>query len=146
MKQDQEWNAPSQEQEQIIALQAKVKRLKVSKANKSNHNKESETETTTSTGTSKSNKGKKGRRKRKPKWMLIPPKQGESHKKKMNGKTYNWCPKHKVWGIHLPSECEGKRIYPRQMQGDSQRGRISDFYASKEESKDCRGSFKHSHG
>jgi hypothetical protein len=112
MKQDQEWNAPSQEQEQIIALQAEVKRLKVSKANKSEHNKESETETKTFTRTSKGNKGKKGNRKRKPKWMLIPPKQGESHKRKMNGKTYSWCPKHEAWGIHLPSDCEGKGYVP----------------------------------
>lgn len=107
MKQDQEWNAPSIEQEQIIALQAQVNKLKSSKANKGDHSKETESEKPTSTGT----KDRK-RRSKKPKWMLIPPKQGESGKKKVNGKEYHWCKNHEAWGIHLPSKCEGKGWIP----------------------------------
>ena len=59
MKQDQEWNAPSKEQEQIIALQAQVNKLKASKANKSDNKKEMETEMPKTTNTSKSHKDKK---------------------------------------------------------------------------------------
>jgi len=44
--------------------------------------------------------------------MKIPPKEGEPHKKVVNGKEYHWCPKHEAWGRHLPADCEGKGYVP----------------------------------
>ena len=106
MKQDNEWNAPTIEQEQIIALRAQVDKLKIAtkKANKSD---KKDTEDQPST---RSNKGK--RRDKRPSWMFVAPKQDEPAKKTLNGKDWHWCKKHKAWGRHLPSKCKGKGYVP----------------------------------
>ena len=31
--------------------------------------------------------------------------ESENDTKEKNGKTYNWCTKHKMWTIHKSSEC-----------------------------------------
>ena len=82
-KQEGEWNAPSDEQEQIIALQAEVEKLRQSKANKSSA-------TTRSDGKDKSNKSSQATTSktkwRKPAWTKITPKEGEPHKKVVDKK------------------------------------------------------------
>jgi hypothetical protein len=101
-KQDNEWNAPSEEQEQIIALRAQVEKLQKYKS-------KSKDETPKVTN-AKNNKKKSYR---KAKWMLLAPKEGGSHDKTVNGKEYHWCPKHEAWVRHLPSNCEGKGYYSK---------------------------------
>jgi hypothetical protein len=107
MKQDNEWNAPSIEQEQIIALRAQINKLKVSKANKDNKPNDKETDE----GPQKT-KSKWKRRDTRPSWMFVAPKQGEPDKKTVKGKVWHWCNKHQAWGKHLQSECRGKGYYP----------------------------------
>ena len=106
MKQDNEWNAPSIEQEQIIALRAQINKLKLSKANK---DKPDVKETNVNPQKTKS---KWKRRDTRPSWMFVAPKQGEPTKKTVNGKVWQWCSKHQAWGRHSQSECKGKGYYP----------------------------------
>ena len=42
-----------------------------------------------------------------PPWMTQAPKPGDPDKKTVNGKPFNWCTKHKAWGAHTSSACEG---------------------------------------
>jgi len=106
MKQDKEWNAPTPEQEEILALKAQVEKLKKSKANKSDPPSKD----------NKEPKKNKNQRKniRKAKWKLIPPKEGEKHKKFVanDSKPWHWCGTHEAWVRHLPSACEGKGWRP----------------------------------
>ena len=99
------WNAPTPEQEKIIALEASIKKLSKAQSVKSAPKKEIPTEP-------KDPNQKKGRSP-KPAWMLIPPKAGEPTKKKVNEKWYHWCKNHKAWTRHTPAACEGKGITPR---------------------------------
>jgi len=112
MKQDDEWNAPSEEQEQIMALQAQVNKLKQSKANKGDGpiNKGRDKSTSENKYRRTSKKGYNNSR-IKPKWMMIPPKEGKRHEKTVKGKKYHWCPKHEAWVRHIPSKCRGKGNY-----------------------------------
>ena len=65
----------------------------------------------------KKGKDKKGKGKIED-WMLVPPKDGESHTKKISGddKPWYWCPgngAHKArWVRHKPEECKGKEDKP----------------------------------
>ena len=38
-------------------------------------------------------------------WKKVPPKSGESHKKKVNGKEYHFCIHHNVWTVHEGKDC-----------------------------------------
>jgi hypothetical protein len=100
-KQDGEWNAPSTEQEELIALRAELKKLKVTKANKH--------EVPPKDNTSDKQRSRKPR---KPSWMYIPPSQGEKHTKTVNKKEWHWCPKHECWVRHSPDKCKGKGFVP----------------------------------
>jgi hypothetical protein len=104
-KQDGDWNAPSPEEEDIIALRAEVDRLKIQKANKVK--KPEETSTPKDKRNTNNPTGKRNAT-RKPKWMLIPPKQGEKHQKQVNDKQYYWCPVIEAWARHTPAQCLGK--------------------------------------
>ncbi len=41
------------------------------------------------------------------KWQRVPPKDGESHKKKNSERIYHWCSHshHMVWGNHSVKDC-----------------------------------------
>ena len=108
-KETNEWNAPSKEQEEIIALKAQVEKLKNQKANKQGSPKQPEGENR------KVKRGEK-RRKSKPKWMLLPPNQGEPHKKIVSGKDYYWCATHEAWGRH--EKCMGLGYIPKKRKQD----------------------------
>jgi hypothetical protein len=41
-------------------------------------------------------------------WKFIVPKEGEAKTMEYETRTYHWCPKHKYWTMHLPSECKLK--------------------------------------
>ena len=100
------WNAPSPEEEKILALQAQVQKLKSQKEQK-----EPKKQNKDSKGGKKEGKKNKGRNCEKPKWMLQPPPDADKSKpKKVDGKEYWWCSRHKSWGAHKESACEGKGL------------------------------------
>ena len=105
-----EWNSPTEEEEKIIALEARVQKLSVGK---------SKTDKTKSTlkksGKKDATTKRYGRKPRlKPDWMLKEPSKGESWTKSVNGKTYHWCKRHKSWVRHTPTECKGLGHIPKQ--------------------------------
>ena len=89
------WNAPTEAESKIIALEAEVKKMKSNKG-ASNKNKKAD---------AKEEKAKKPYEK--PKWMTIEPAAGKPKEKKVDGKMYYWCKNHKQWTRHKPSECRG---------------------------------------
>jgi hypothetical protein len=91
------WEAPSPEQEQIIALTAAVTslRTRASKPGKDG----------TSRGKDASTLGKLARRNDGAfAWKDVAPKTGDPGKKEVKGKTYYWCTRHKTpqWSLHNP--------------------------------------------
>lgn len=90
------WNAPTEEESKIMALEAEVKKIKSSKGGNKDKKDSSKKD--------KSNK----KTFEKPKWMAKEPEQGKPKEKKVDGKQYHWCPNHKQWTRHKPSECRLK--------------------------------------
>jgi hypothetical protein len=101
-----EWNAPTPDQEKIIALESEV--AKFTKALK---NKKKNTPDAGGKPPGKSKDGKQGPGRREYKepasWKLKPPGKGDKHTKKVNKKTFNWCKNHKMWTVHTTAECKG---------------------------------------
>jgi hypothetical protein len=97
------WNAPTEADEKIIALEAQLKKLGGKGASKDPPKRKSQ-------GRNQPNKKQARPKDNRPAWMFLAPKQGEPTAKTVNDKVYNWCPKHEAWGIHLPADCEGKGI------------------------------------
>ena len=83
------WNAPSKEEQKIIALEAKFSKWYSKK-------KSSKERDNVKTSNSK--------RKPKPTWMTTKP-DDISETKEMNGKTYYWCERHNVYALHKPQDC-----------------------------------------
>ena len=104
----EEWERPSHEEQQIIALEAQIKQLEANVASYASN--------VSQPGTPRNKNSPGNARNVKPAWMLEPPKSGDHQKKTVNGKEYHWCPKHQAWVRHLPSECEGKGIKPSESQ------------------------------
>jgi hypothetical protein len=114
------WNAPTDEQEQIIALEARIESLQ-------SKNKALNKRGNTGKGTPKGKQQPKGARGRnsnnnkkgkggqndndymnalgKWAWLKIPPKQGET-KKMFEGKEFLWCKNHLRWGRHSTAKCK----------------------------------------
>lgn len=101
MKDEETWNAPSDEQVEIMALKAQVSKLEI--ANKKS--KKTQTSSTSSKSTKKDEKSNKTKKKRYPPWRYVAPKEGESQKKTVNNRNYFWCPHHKLWTAHDPNKC-----------------------------------------
>jgi hypothetical protein len=38
-------------------------------------------------------------------WKKMPPKEGESHEKKIKGRIWHWCKHHMAWGNHREELC-----------------------------------------
>jgi hypothetical protein len=114
MMQTNQWNAPSREEEQIIALSAQVQELK--KTASTLNRKKAKPKTDRSKNpprTKRSNEDKFA-------WKLIPPKAGEERTKQVNEKTYHWCKKHKAWTLHSPQECRLKEESSNEDEGGLQ--------------------------
>ena len=77
-----EWNAPSKEQKEILALSAKLESF-----------------------TKKKKSEKQDKRKDRFEWKKEAPKNVMDTRNK-NGKTYHWCTKHNLWTLHKASECK----------------------------------------
>jgi hypothetical protein len=96
------WEAPSPEQEQIIALTAAVSSLRTKAANKTGNNAK------TNTSNKPTKKGDKTPSKTRNDgifaWKDMAPGAGEPTSKVINGKTYYWCTHHPtpMWALHNP--------------------------------------------
>jgi hypothetical protein len=97
-----EWQAPSPEEAQIVALRAEIEELQAMGATM-NEDKNAHGKATNSQGKSSSMAGPD-----KPPWMVKPPAEGEPKSKIVNKKEYFWCPNHLAYGRHTPAECRGK--------------------------------------
>jgi hypothetical protein len=103
-----EWQAPTVEDEKIVALQAQVEGLKAMAA--------------TANANVRKEDSQCGRTPQRPKkerepWMKVPPKEGESMTKTMKGAEYKWCNKH-GWCKHATSDAgtsTSPQRNPRQM-------------------------------
>ena len=102
------WNAPTEAETKIIALEAKIQKLS-SAANKSSNSKK---KTTADKPKKDKGKGFVMVNKPKPDWMLVPPKEGDTQSKTVNNKQYWWCKNHKFWARHKTSECKGVGYKP----------------------------------
>jgi hypothetical protein len=90
------WNSLSKEDTKLVAMQAELKCLKSSQGQfreRPNNFKRPPF----------SNKPRPD--KGYPAWKRTPPKDGEPHTKTVDGKLFHWCPNHKMWAAHHPSEC-----------------------------------------
>lgn len=109
------WNAPDEQAQKIIALEATIKKILKGSPKKA----EQKDKKPAAKGDRKSNDGKtKGKDIKKPEWMSVKPKPGEPQKKTVNDKVYHWCPKHESWTRHSPSECNGKGNMGHQKDSD----------------------------
>ena len=113
MKERGTWDAPSAEEEKILALQAEVEKLK---NRKRKPDKKSESKAKKSANSKrKSTKPGKKQQQEKPEWMHTRPEEKDLHKPRVwNGKDWWYC--HPDTGgkcegeyrRHKPSQCEGK--------------------------------------
>ena len=112
MKRDGEWNAPSAEQKQIVALKAsledvKKESLQLSRALKDGGKTNRKGKNPKKEGkTPKPKKGKGQGKEEQWAWKKVPPSEGQSQQKQKDGKSYNWCKHHQAWVLHDPSECK----------------------------------------
>jgi hypothetical protein len=99
LKMKGQWEAPSPEQEQIIALSAAVSSLRAKSGRTPTKEKR------TSDKKNQDGKSKGGRRNEGPyAWKDVPPKSNDPKSKTVKGKTYYWCTNHEhpQWAIHNP--------------------------------------------
>jgi hypothetical protein len=87
LTQDELWLKPSEQQEQIVAMNATIEQLR----NKA----------TPETAAKTKSKKKQVY----PAWKLEAPAAGASHTKTSNERTYHWCPHHALWTAHKPADC-----------------------------------------
>ena len=106
-KRSDKWQAPSAEEEQILALTAQIGDLKKEKSALADKAKKGGSK-------NKQGDGKKAREAAKMAeryaWKLVPPEPGEPKTKEVNGKTYHFCMHHNdgkgAWVIHHPDKCD----------------------------------------
>lgn len=95
LKQLDTYLKPSKEQEQIIALTAKLDQAHAAMKSKS---------------TSRSSSTTSNRRHTvRPAWMTQAPAADEPQVKKVDGKTYYYCQEHQCWGFHKESDCRKRK-------------------------------------
>ena len=95
------WNAPSAEEEKILALEATIKKLQGSK------------QKAAKAAQGSKNIGKKGANKKGkaiPTWVNEKPKPGEPKTKVVDGKAWHYCDHHERWTHHNSDECMKKGI------------------------------------
>ena len=118
-KRSDKWQAPSREEEEIVALKAEIGELKKVTNNAPAGNEKGKKQA--GAGAKKGTDGKKKTRAErlaiKYAWKLVPPASGEPTSKTFEKKTYHFCPNHNnglgAWVIHLPSKCENRDEGPR---------------------------------
>jgi hypothetical protein len=98
MKQNGDWNSPSEDEAKIIALQAEMKAFK---GDDKRHHKDKD-------GSYRKKRNDDAR----PPWHFVKPKDNDEKSKDVDGKKYWWCPNHEAWVRHSPEECRGKGCNP----------------------------------
>jgi hypothetical protein len=110
------WNAPTEDQEKIIALEAQLEKLF-----KACGKQQTGTGKTGTKGKAKVKQGK-GKPYVKPAWMYVAPKPGDPTKKTVDSKTYWWCTNHKAWCHHPTEQCKKKNIKQPQQRPQAAEG------------------------
>lgn len=100
----EQWCQKTTEEETIIALQAQVKKLMTAgNKNQTSNSKKGADGKKKGQG----NKGKTRKADEQQAWKREAPKEGDPTTKTVSGKEWHWCPGHKAWTKHKPSECKG---------------------------------------
>jgi hypothetical protein len=98
LKEKNEWEAPSAEEEKIMALEARI--TKMVKDNQSSNKTKSTSKTSKPASKDMS-------------WKYIEPPDADKGKPiTWNNKEWWWCKNHKAFVRHKPDECEGKGVKP----------------------------------
>ena len=108
---NKEWNAPSADQQKILALEAELKKLKSAKGKAPKPPTPKAKAPKPDDPKKPQAKEKATGKKQKPDWMLKEPtaqEKASGSKKTVSGKQYHWCPHHKAWTRHSPAECRLK--------------------------------------
>jgi hypothetical protein len=109
-KRSDKWQAPSVEEEQILALTAQISDLQKAKTTTSASDKAKKAGAKKKDGEAAKKKARTDRYAEKYAWKLIAPATGEPTTKEVGKKTYHFCPHHNsgagAWVIHLPSKCD----------------------------------------
>jgi hypothetical protein len=110
-KQKHLWNAPSEQEEKILALKAKVKKLESQRSNKKTQNKSNKGGASASTLSSQNQSQGAGASSRTyDPWMFEPSKDGEAQPKLVGNKKFWWCTKHSKWCRHTTEKCKGFNV------------------------------------
>ena len=135
-----EWGVKTLEEEKIVAMQAELTALKgqfalgpklrATAGNKDGAKKDDDKKG--DQGGKKKNKkntANKCKQKENEKWQRVPPKDGESHEKKVKNCTFYWCKHHMCWGGHKEKECKKgtERTAAQQNDGRSTYGASTAF-------------------
>ena len=111
---DHLWNAPSDEDQKILALQARIDRMSTQ-----------EYKPKRGTDTNKNKDRDPSVKKTKPQWMLEAPEAGkELVAKRVNEKDYYWCTALNCWCRHTPEQCQQKSKQPGDKPKESRRERM----------------------
>ena len=114
------FGAKSLEEEKIIAMQAELTALKGqfvlapslqrAAGDKKDGEKKDNVKKDQPKGKKKNKKNTENKKKQKKmeKWQCVPSKDGESHEKKHDNRTYYWCFQHMVWGNHSAKDAWAK--------------------------------------
>lgn len=101
---------PTEDQKQIVALQATINSLKSNNGNNSQQTKKNKKKKKKKSDQDKDTESDADTKPKKKKsddqwaWKKVKP-QDTSIPKVFNGKTYYWCPKHNAFTLHKPEEC-----------------------------------------
>jgi hypothetical protein len=93
------WNAPSAEEEKILALESTIKKLQSSKRKGVSAN---------PTNKKYEKKGAANKARAQPAWVNDKPKPGEARTKEVDGKVWHYCEHHGRWTHHTTDECKKK--------------------------------------
>ena len=98
------WRAKSAHEKKLVAMAANIADLE-------RQNKELQhTAAAVAAGTKEppannSSPNTKGKDRKYPAWKYVAPSSGDKQTKEVGNKTYHWCPHHKLWSLHKPTEC-----------------------------------------
>ena len=132
LKDKEIWEAPSPEEEKLIALEAKVQALKQKFAGKRRQSGSSDSlppakKQKKVDGKESNKKGNKSNKKEKPQWMFERPADDKLREpREWNGKAWYWCSSETggkctpgQYRVHKPSKCQGRAFKPKDKKGKS---------------------------
>jgi hypothetical protein len=103
---DGTWSTSATAEAQFVALTAEIAALKAAATPAKGEAKPKNRK--------KQKKGNKGNA-----WKKVPPKGNAPTTKKVDKKTYHWCPHHAYWCFHLASDCYKKNDAPKNVNANS---------------------------